>query len=135
MLEYDVIEENNFRELHGDVVFVGSGLEVADHGGADAEGRDGDPGQDHGARLGGLGVHQEQCHVFFHDPVKKTQDLQRVEDVDQSGRIDHTDQKKTLIGENVRLFVIGNVYLLSFCLGQAFSLSLVLHQKMDLLDS
>ena len=91
VLEYDVIEENNLCQLHGDVVFVGSGLEVADHGGADAEGRDGDPGQDHGAGLGSLGVHQEQGHVFFHDAVKKTQDLQGVEDVDQSGRIDHTD--------------------------------------------
>ena len=91
VLEYDVIEENNLCQLHGDVVFVGSGLEVADHGGADAEGRDGDPGQDHGAGLGGLGVHQEEGHVLFHDAVKKTQDLQGVEDVDQSGRVDHTD--------------------------------------------
>ena len=93
VLEYDIVEENDLCEFHGDVVFVGSGLEVADHGGSDTEGRDGDPGQDHRARLSGPGVHQEQANVFFHDAVKKTQDLERVEDVDQSRRIDHTEKR------------------------------------------
>ena len=73
----DVVEEDDLRELHGEVVLVGARLEVADDRGADAERGHQQARQQEVGGMARLGVHQQQGDVLGGDPLQQLEDHQR----------------------------------------------------------
>lgn len=69
----DVVEENNLREFHGEVVLVGARLQVADHRRPYTERRHKEAGEDEICRGPCLGVHQQQGDIFPGNPFEQVQ--------------------------------------------------------------
>lgn len=66
----DVVEENNLREFHGEVVLVGARLQVADHRRTYAERRHQEAGEDEICRGPCLRVHEQQWDIFPGNPLE-----------------------------------------------------------------
>lgn len=70
----DIVEKDYLCELHGEVVFVGARLQVADHRGSYTKRRHEEAGEDEVCRFPCLRIHQKQGDVFLGDPLEKVQD-------------------------------------------------------------
>lgn len=75
----DIVEEDYLRQLHGEVIFIGARLQVADHRRSDAERRNEEAGDDEVCGFACFRVHQQQRDVFIRNPPEQVQDHQGIQ--------------------------------------------------------
>lgn len=94
----DIIEKDDFRQLHGQIVLIGSWFKVAHDRRADTQGRDQKACEDEVSRFAWFLIHQEKRNIFLWNPPEKIQHHQRIEILLKDDEINkpshYSEQKK-----------------------------------------